>query len=197
MLTWTGSLAAVSADDASKYIYGFRKDNQFSLLFSFATHEWQLQAEDEFRDRSVAAHFVYRFQLQLVKNFGYYLGTRLGFRYSFPVSRRNFYSLLMPGVVAGIVWYVDARWQALLGMEIFLERVPHLPAQEGLLSGFSLATYAGVLAVEHYFTLNTAVAATVAIDTLRHSLQRKYSKRVADLHRRGLRVSLGVNYHLL
>ena len=65
-------------------------------------------------------------------------------------------SYYCPGATAGIVWYVDASWQALLGMEIFLERVPHLPSQEGLLPGFSLASYAGVLAVEHYFTLNTA-----------------------------------------
>ena len=190
-------MAAISADDASKYIYGFRKDNQFSLLFSFATHEWQLRGEDEFRDRSIATHFVYRFQLPLAKNFGYYLGTRFGFRYSFPATRRNFYALLLPGAAAGIVWYANARWQALLGMEIFLERVPHLPSQEGLLPGFSLATYAGVVTVEHYVNLNTAVTAVVAIDTLRHRLQRKHNAKVADLQRRGLRVSLGVNYHLL
>lgn len=193
----TDSLAAVTADDASKYIYGFRKDNQFSLRLSFASHAWQLQGEDEFKARSIALHFVYRFQLQLAKSWGYYLGTRLGFRYSFPASRRNFYTLLLPGAVAGIVWYIDARWQALLGMEIFLERVPHLPSQDGLLPGFSLSSYAGVLALERYFTLNTAVVAAVAIDLLQHRLLRRHSERVADLQRQGVRVSLGVNYHLL
>ncbi len=194
---WTGSLAAVSADDASKYIYGFRKDNQFSLLFSFGSHAWRLREGDEFRDRSVMAHFVYRFQLQLTKNLGYYLGTRLGFRYAFPALRRNFYALLMPGVVAGMLWYLDARWQALLGMEVFLERLPNLPAAGGLLPDFSLATYAGVLTVEHYFSLHTAFVAAVALSTLRHRLRRKHSARVADLQRHGWRVSLGVNYHLL
>ena len=99
-------------------------------------------------------HFVYRFQLQLVKNLGYYLGTRLGFRQSLPAKRRNFYTLLMPGAAFGLVWYVNARWQALLGMEIFLERVPYLPAQDGLLPDLSLASYASVLSVEHYFALN-------------------------------------------
>ena len=197
LLTWTGSLAAISADDASKYIYGFRKDNQFSLLLSFASHKWQLRAEDEFTDRSVAAHFVYRFQLQLAKNFGYYLGTRFGFRQSFPVQRRNFYTLLMPGAAFGVIWYVNARWQALLGMEIFLERVPHLPAQENLLPDLSLASYAGVLTVERYFLLNTAVVVAVAFDTLQHRVQRKHGERVTDLQRQGWRVSLGVNYHLL
>ena len=196
-MIWTDSLAAVATDDASKYIYGFRKDNQFSLLLSFATHEWELQEEDEFRDRSVAAHFVYRFQLQLAKSLGYYLGTRLGFRYSFPASRRSFYTLLLPGAAAGLIWYIDARWQALLGMEIFLERVPHLPSQEGLLPGFSFSSYAGVLTLERYFTLNTAVVAAMAIDVLQHRLQRKHHERVAGLRRQGVRVSLGVNYHLL
>lgn len=194
---WTGSLAAVSADDASKYIYGFRKDNQFSLLLSFAAREWQLQAEDKFNDRSVAMHFIYRFQLQLAKNFGYYLGTRLGFSQSFPVSRRNFYTLLMPGAVFGLVWYIDPRWQALLGVEIFLERVPHLPLHDGWLSDFSFASYAGVLTLEHYFSLNTAVIAAISLDMLQHRLQRKHNKRVADMQRQGVRVGLGVNYHLL
>ncbi len=194
---WTSPVGAVSADDASKYIYGFRKDNQFSLLLSFASHAWQLRAEDEFRDRSVAAHFVYRFQLQLAKSFGYYLGTRFGFRYSFPASRRSFYTLLLPGAAAGIVWYINASWQALLGMEVFLERVPHLPAQEGLLPGLSLSSYAAVLALEHYVSLNTAVVAAIAIDTMRHRLQRKHGDLVESMRRSGVRAGLGVNYHLL
>ena len=192
LLMWTNSLAAVDTDDASKYIYGFRKDNQFSLLFAVARRNWQLHAGDEFQEHSVAAHFVYRFQLQLVKSFGYYLGTCFGFRYSFPASRRNFYTLLVPGAVAGIVGYVNASWQALLGAEILLERVPHLPSQEGLLPSFSLASYALVLTLEHYLTLNTALAAALAIDMLPHE-----NEHVAGLQELNGRIALGINYHLL
>ena len=194
---WTGSAAAVSADDVSKYIYGFRKDNQFSLLLSFSTREWHLRQDDSFNDRNLAVHFVYRFQLQLTKHFGYYLGTRLGLRYSFPAKRRNFHSLLLPGAAAGFIWYANAQWQTLLGMEAFLERVPRLPTPTGDAPDLSLASYAAVLTLEHYFSLNTAAVAAIAIDLVRHELQRRDHAKIADLRRQGMRVALGVNYHLL
>ena len=196
-LLWTGSAAAVSADDVSKYIYGFRKDNQFSLLLSFSTREWHLRQDDTFNDRNLALHFVYRFQLQLAQHFGYYLGTRLGFRYSFASKRHNFYALLLPGAAAGFIWYADAQWQTLLGMEIFLERVPRLPTLEGDAPDLSLAAYAAVLTVEHYFTLNTAAVGSIAIDIVRHGLQRRDHTNIANLRRQGVRMAFGVNYHLL
>ena len=197
-LLWTSSATALTADDVSKYIYGFRKDNQFSLLLSFSTREWHLRQDDSFNDRNLAVHFVYRFQLQLAKNFGYYLGTRLGFRYSLPASRRNFYALLLPGAAAGFIWYANAQWQTLLGMEAFLERVPSLPTLEGGdAPGLSLASYAVVLTAEHYFNLNTAAVAVLAVDLVRHELQRKDHAKIANLQRQGVRLALGVNYHLL
>lgn len=140
---------------------------------------------------------LYRFQLQLVQNFGYYFGTCLGVRYFFPATRSNFHTWLLPGATAGFIWYVNAEWQILLGVEIFLERVPSLPTKDGEVSVLNLESYGATLTVERYFTLNTAIVANLSANTVLHEMQRKDSAQVSDLHRRDVRVALGINYHLL
>ena len=167
------------------------------MLFSYATQEWQLSTDDSFDVDGIAIHFVYRFQLQLVKNFGYYLGTRLGASYYFPATRRSFHTWLLPGAAMGIVWYVNPMWQVLLGGEVFLERVPRLPTPDKELKDFSLVSYGALLVLERYFTLNTAITAAVVFGMTRHELQHRYDAYVTDFYRRSLHARLGINYHLL
>ena len=179
-------------DDAGNYIYGFRKNNQFSLNLAFNRHRWQTTDQQDFTSTGFAFQFSYRFQLPIRGNFGYFLGTSCAFNYQ--IADRQFYSLSLPGATVGLVWFVDPRWQILANGEIFLERIPGNFPKTNDNHGFSLEALRVALTIERYWSLtlayNFTIDATIAGQRLTHAP----SPSVTSY---GLRTLFGVSYHLL
>lgn len=194
-----GVNSSTLADDASKYIYGFRKDNQFSLILGFSDPKWQFFQDSTFTAPSVSLQFLYRFHLQIYRGIGYFLGTSFGLNYFLPTQRSNFYSWSLPGAAAGLVWYANHEWQLLLTAELFLEHLPHLPTAGSDLHGISLEAGRVGLLVEHFFTLDKAVNFGIGISTAIHNMKRDMGGITAvKLQKTVLwRCALGFSYHLL
>lgn len=187
------------ADDASKYIYGFRKDNQFSLILGFSGSKWRLPHNNTLAAPGISLQFLYRFHLQLHRKLGYFLGTSFGLNYFFPTQHRSFHSWSLPGAAAGLVWYADPRWQFLLIAEVFLERLPRLPAADTDLHGISLEAGRGGLLIEHFFSLDKAVNFGINISAAMHNMGRDEGALAAIKVQKSTlwRCTLGFSYHLL
>lgn len=179
-------------DDAGNYIYGFRKDNQFSLNLAINRQRWQVADQQDFSSIGFALQLSYRFQLPIRGNIGYFLGTSCAFNYL--IADRQFYSLSLPGATVGLVWYIDPRWQLLVNGEIFLERMPGNFPTANKDHSYSLESLRIAVTIERYWSLtlayNFAIDATIAGQRLTHAP----SPSVTNY---GLRTLFGVSYHLL
>lgn len=179
-------------DDAGNYIYGFRKDNQFSLNLAVSRHRWQVADQQDFTSVGFVLQFSYRFQLPIRGNVGYFLGTSCAFNYL--IADRQFYSLSLPGATVGLVWFIDPRWELLVNGEIFLERIAGNFPKANKDHSYSLESLRIALTIERYWSLtlayNFAIDATIAGQRLTHAP----SSSVTSY---GLRTLFGVSYHLL
>ena len=181
-------------DSAGKYIYGFRKNKQFSAKIDVARHRWEYN-EDSYLSTAASVRALFRFHLQFHKNLGYLVGTSAGFDYYFPDNkeRSGFYALALPSVTAGLVWYVSPEWQLLLTAEAYLHYLPKLSTTEHIANAVILESARVDAMIERFFSLNAAANLGFAFDATRISIKRE----IQQFKRSGWRVSIGFTYHLL
>ena len=113
-----------------RFVRRFRRDHNFSLALGVGSASWQVEKFGTIQGRrydntSLFSLMRFAYHVQLVRGFGYFLGSTVGYNYETADSRRPFRptsAIRFPGVLGGLVMNFTPSLRAGVGGDIYLER---------------------------------------------------------------------------
>ena len=193
-----------------EYVPRYRRGHNFALSATRSEGSWEVGNFGELRDRhfssqGIAVKIRYAYAIGLWRNFGYFLGSTLGFQkdYSSSSEFSPGDSIHLPGFYTGLGWDFSPALRFHIGYDIYLERLDGMKtSQEGIsytLDATMLTWLDSSIAMDVFFDLNVGARAELHARRVSYSpmLESVDEVESARFTRSDYWIGLGILYHVL
>ena len=164
------TLENVSIGEWDRYVRKFRRDHHLSVLTSYDRGTWKVGrfgdiVNENFASEVIDMEIQYTFHIQILGRFGYSLGTSGGYFYERLGKKSDQFSpssgWKLPGLVAEVVYNLDASARIFSGCEFYLTRLNNIGTRyrDGSADQAALTaeTYEFHTGVDWFYVLNSGI----------------------------------------
>jgi len=113
-----------------RHVRGFRREHNFALTAGVSSGTWSIRHfgtlnHQTYDNSGIYSKFQYAYHIQIVRGFGYLLGSSAGYHYETADSRAVFHPVAayeFPGILAGLVYNFSPAIRVAMTGESYLER---------------------------------------------------------------------------
>lgn len=190
---------------------GFRKAHNLNLNIFYAQGQWNINHFSSIQNMKYTFHssnykFYYSYHIPIIKRFGYFLGTSVGFSLLHSelkdLNNPNIY--MLPGFIGGFIININSLHRIYSGIDLYLERWENFKDQDDIEDSSSIhitaRSYNWFAGIDIFYAFKEAIRIEFQKKQSLFSFAKERIKDIktqAKIYKNETWIGIGIVYHLL